>query len=127
MIVEYITKFKEIQKDLEKSFNEKEPDSYKDILYRTLKMMFEKEEEYSCTPDFEKISTIDDGDWQGTLLFLIPEYTYQPSDYYYTKVYYGSCSGCDTLQNIYYNSEEEDKAKQYVTLALHMIENMKKI
>jgi len=125
MIVEYIDKFKEIQKDLEKSFGEKEPIDYKEILYRTLKTMFSNEEEYSCMPDFERISTIDDGDYQGTLLFLIPEYTYQPDAYFYTKVYYGSCSGCDTLQAIS-DDYDDNKAVQYVTLALHMIEKMKK-
>ena len=47
------------------------------------------------------ITMIDDGDYQGTLLFLIPFNTYQPSAYEYlmTHVYYGSCSGCDALQS----------------------------
>ena len=49
-----------------------------------------------------KIKEIDDGDYQGTLLYLIPEDTYQPdsSEYLMTFVEYGSCSGCDTLQGI---------------------------
>ena len=31
---------------------------------------------------------------------MIPEEGYQPSDYWYVRVSYGSCCGCDTLQSI---------------------------
>lgn len=49
--------------------------------------------------DYEHIHVINDGDCQGTQLFLIPLGIYQPSveDYVITHQYYGSCSGCDTL------------------------------
>lgn len=52
--------------------------------------------------DLDEITMIDNGDYQGTLLFLIPFKTYQPSesDYLMTYVGYGSCSGCDTLLSI---------------------------
>jgi hypothetical protein len=52
--------------------------------------------------DARRITEIDNGNYQGTLLFLIPRDTYQPSPYEYliTYVDYGSCSGCDTLQAI---------------------------
>ena len=55
-----------------------------------------------CEFDFDEITVIDNGDYQGTLLFMIPEKTYQPdaNDYLLTYAYYGSCSGCDTLQRI---------------------------
>jgi hypothetical protein len=48
------------------------------------------------------MTVIDDGDYQGTQIFIIPTDTYQPSvkDYVMTDTYYGSCSGCDTLQAI---------------------------
>lgn len=49
-----------------------------------------------------KITEIDNGEYQGTLLFLIPKNCYQPSqtEYLMTYVNYGSCSYCDTLQSI---------------------------
>ena len=52
--------------------------------------------------DSDGITEIDNGDYQGTLLFLIPKITYQPSanEYLMTFVEYGSCCGCDTLQGI---------------------------
>lgn len=52
--------------------------------------------------DLERITVVDNGDYQGTLLFLIPFDTYQPSEHEYIMTYigYGSCSGCDVLQAV---------------------------
>jgi len=52
--------------------------------------------------DVDKITVVDDGEYQGCQLFLIPFDTYQPDETEYLMTYqdYGSCSGCDTLQNI---------------------------
>ena len=52
--------------------------------------------------DTENITEIDNGAYQGTLLYIIPRDTYQPSEYDYlmTCVGYGSCSGCDSLEAI---------------------------
>ena len=49
-----------------------------------------------CT---DKVHEIDDGDYQGTRIYLIPFDTYQPDpkDYLMTSVWYGSCTGCDVL------------------------------
>ena len=62
----------------------------------------------------EMLKEIDDGDYQGTLLYLIPEDTYQPnsSEYLMTFVEYGSCSGCDTLQGIqcFLDTKSRDKS-----------------
>jgi hypothetical protein len=74
------------------------------------------------------ISEIDDGDYQGTLLFVIPEDTYQPYDYWYVRVFYGSCSGCDTLQSILYESDsKEQQINDLFTLALHIFQWLKKL
>lgn len=52
--------------------------------------------------DTNRITKIDNGDYQGTLLYIIPFNTYQPSagEYLMTYIEYGSCSVCDTLQRI---------------------------
>ena len=83
--------------------------------------------------DIEKIHEIDDGDYQGTLLFLIPKNRYQPDEdeYLVTYVNYGSCSGCDTLQKIQsYDYNDLPTCRQvndYMRLCLHLIQNMKYI
>ncbi len=57
--------------------------------------------DYDDRLDLEEITEIDNGNYQGTLLFVIPFDTYQPSEYEYIMTYvgYGSCSGCDALQS----------------------------
>lgn len=74
---------------------------YEDLVKLTFEIIYNSYE----TADYGKlnlnrITTIDDGDYQGTLLFMIPFDTYQPAphEYIMTAIYYGSCSGCDALQ-----------------------------
>ena len=52
--------------------------------------------------DYDNITTIDNGDYCGTLLFVFPRKTYQPtaSEYLIAFAEYGSCCGCDTLLSI---------------------------
>jgi hypothetical protein len=76
----------------------------------------------------EEIRAIDDGDYQGTHLFLAHEETYQPGidNYWVTHNSYGSCSGCDTLMAITgYDNENLPSAgqvKELMTLSLHIIQ-----
>ena len=83
---------------------------YKDLVKLTVMFILNDENEW----DENKIKEIDDGDYQGTLLYLIPEDTYQPnsSEYLMTFVEYGSCSACDTLQTIqcYLDIRNRDKS-----------------
>lgn len=85
--------------------------------------------------DEDKITTIDNGEYQGTLLYLIPTMGYQPceSEYLMTWIGYGSCSVCDTLQSIQSDSlfnDEDDKlpnanqVKDYMTLCKDLIQHM---
>ena len=79
------------------------------------------------------ITQVDNGDYQGTLLFLIPRNTYQPAEYDYliTYVGYGSCSGCDTLLDIqsfkdgaYLNKQQ---IKAFMTLSKDIVMNMRRL
>lgn len=80
--------------------------------------------------DIEKIHEIDDGEYQGTLLYMIPFDTYHPSHWQYvaTYVYYGSCSCCDTLLEISgYEDDlpDADQVKDYVKLCLKILQRCK--
>lgn len=80
--------------------------------------------------DTEKMIVIDHGDYQGTLIFIIPAKTYQPSieDYVVTHNYYGSCSGCDTLMWILEYEDgylSESQIDELMTLCLHLVQKMK--
>jgi len=81
--------------------------------------------------DSEKIYQIDDGEWSGTLLFLIPKKTYVPAEYEYLMTYadYGSCHGCDTLLQIQgYDNEGKlptgQQVDDYMTLCRDLVSHM---
>lgn len=81
--------------------------------------------------DADAITVIDNGDYQGTVLFMIPRKTYQPSesDYLLTYSYYGSCSGCDTLMSIQDWEDRpptETQVKDYMTLCKDLVCNIVK-
>lgn len=98
---------------------------YKDIVREVIDVI--KGEGYE-KPDPERIHEIDDGDYQGTLLYVIAADNYQPDIYWYVKVGYGSCSGCDTLL---YITECEENIEQVLddlmTLALHIVQGLHKM
>lgn len=87
----------------------------------------------SLRVDTQKIHEIDDGDYQGTYLYIIPRDIYQPlcSEYLMTTVEYGSCSGCDALQaivsryNLYMKGQtiSEECAKEILTLCRDILCN----
>lgn len=79
----------------------------------------------------ENITVIDNGDYQGTLMFLIPKDCYQPSEseYLLTFVNYGSCSVCDTLMGIQDWDDvppTEQQLKDYMALCKDLVANMVK-
>lgn len=126
MITEFIDKFIEIRVTLLEQFCQKEPNSYEDIFTQTIEMMFKDCDEYSY-PDFKRITVIDHGEYQGTLVFVVGGCEYQTSNYWMTSVDYGSCSGCDTFEAYSDCDNPEESAPHMITMALHMIEGMKKI
>ena len=60
-------------------------------------------------------------------MYVIGGTGYQPRDYWYVMVYYGSCSGCDTLQAIcgYTDKVTDSQVADYMTLALHILQGIK--
>lgn len=111
--------------------NQSEYDNYLKLVELIVAKILNNEDDCDDSNyDIDNITMIDDGNWQGTLIFLIPKKTYQPSVYEYlvTYVYYGTCPGCDILQSIYgYESglPNEEQINDYMTLCLHLIQRMK--
>ena len=123
MIKEFVDRFMARKELLEDEFKEDLPSSYKELVKRVVELITSKQ----YTPhaiDPERIHEIDDGDYQGTLLYVIGAKGYQPSTYYYVHVDYGSCSGCDTLEHILC-LDEEQQVKDMMTLALHIVQKLK--
>jgi len=134
MITELVKQWEENKHKLEEYFKTTKQDEY-DSYEAIVKKIFEL-----CIPEattyngwaLDKMTVIDDGDYQGTQIFIVPTDTYQPSveDYVMTDTYYGSCSGCDTLQAISeydYDLPTNEQVKEYMTLALHLVQKLKRL
>lgn len=128
MIKEFTTYWEKNKGDLEKFLKTTKQEKY--TSYESLvKALFEKVINPNVNNKFDtkNILIIDDGDYQGTQIFLLHINTYQPSvsDYVYTNTYYGSCSGCDTLLAICdydYGYPNDNQVKDYMTLCLHLLQ-----
>ena len=132
MIQVYVDRFQENKNRLSeylKATPQSEYDTYKALLIKTIELCLNNSELYYDNFDINKITEIDDGDYQGTLLFLVPLDIYQPAEYDYITTYvgYGSCSGCDTLlgiSNYSWDLPTDDQVNLYLILCLHMVEHM---
>lgn len=129
MITSFVDRFESGKEALRAKFASEAPASYEAIVTEVISVITDDEYEAN-SPDPKRVHQIDDGDYQGTLLFVIAAKGYQPSDYWYVKVGYGSCSGCDTLRAISGYSDEAPTKSQvddYMTLALHVVQRIKKM
>src|SRR5689334_18496066 len=104
MIQKFVDRFMAKRDAMRSAFLAKRPERYKDIVRAVVEAI--TDEDGYATIDPKRIHEIDDGDYQGTLLYVIAANDYQPSDYWFVKVNYGSCSGCDTLEAIRGYSDE---------------------
>lgn len=131
MIKEFVEKWNKYKNNLEEYFRntkQEEYSSYEEIVRILFDEVINKGED--DTFDTENICVIDDGNYQGTQIFILHKDVYQPriEDYVYTNTYYGSCSGCDTLLRISsYDDElpDEEQIKEYMALALHLLQKCK--
>lgn len=123
MIQEFVQRFDAKRTELRDGFKLDPPENYGDIVRRVVEIIGEGDYD---APDPSRIHEIDDGGYQGTLIFVVAGKGYQPSLYWYVKVSYGSCSVCDTFQAIrdYGDSCNDEQAAQYLTLALHIVQGM---
>ena len=134
MIKEFVERWNKYKGNLEEYFKNTKQEKY-ETYYDITKLLFEKVINQEKTEyyifDINNIRTIDDGDYDGTQIFIIPLNAYSPDEtqYVVTHTYYGSCSGCDTLQAIQDYSlnklPNEEQVKDYMQLALHLLQKCK--
>lgn len=130
MIKEFVKAWDKRKSDLEKYFKTHKNSEYHGYI-SLVKLLFQVviNPEVKSEYDLELIHEIDDGDYQGTVLFIIPQNTYQPcaSQYVFTSAYYGSCSVCDTLQGIQDRRWDElpdaEQVDEYMALCLHLLQS----
>lgn len=124
---------KEELREYFKTHKQKEYMSYESIFKLLVTIVLNAEGENNMELSIEEMTVVDNGDYQGTQIFILPRETYQPdeSDYYWSSDYYGSCSCCDTLLGISdYDVEEyptDEQVKEYMTVCLHQIQRLRKL
>ena len=126
MIKDIVERFMQAKPALEARLKEEHPGTYEALV--RLVMQAINPGKQSGFPDSDRIVEIDHGDWQGTVVFVVGEAGYQPNTYWYVRIDYGSCSACDTLQGIQGyddNPPTDEQVRQYMTLALHIVQRMK--
>ena len=129
MIQAFVDRWEQNKQIAEDEFRREAPQSYTAVVKAAvLAVKGDAYDEPNLDP--ERIHVIDDGHYQGTLLFVIAAENYQPSTYHAVAVSYGSCSGCDTLQAINGYSDDpptDEQVGQYMTLALHIVQGLRQI
>lgn len=132
MIQEFVAIFDANRKALREDFRENRPSSYLDVVKRVISLLAAENADY-WTPDPERITVIDHGDYQGTQVFVIGAKGSWPHVYWYVRMNYGSCSHCDTFQSImadwpWDDEEVPDKCLDgLMTMALHIIQRIKQM
>lgn len=132
MIQHAIDRFNEKKAELSAKLHKKHPEEYADLVKLVVETLTEDTYEVGALRmDPNRIHEIDDGDYQGTLIYIIAENGYQPDRYWSTCVSYGSCSGCDTLLGInQYDTTTpptDAQVEDYLTLALHLVQHLRQI
>lgn len=127
MILHYVKQWDERKHLLEQWLTKNEPNSYENIYEMLFHLVITRSERGELEWDWNRFVKIDDGEYQGNQIFILCSNVYQPelTDYIFTSVAYGSCSGCDTFQAIQESEDKAERVKGYMTLALHMVQETK--
>ena len=128
MITKFVEAFDARREELREVFRESPPNSYSEIVRAVGERCKPTGAlETSNLPDPARVHEIDDGDYQGTLVYVIGAYGYQPSTYWFVMIGYGSCSGCDALQAARYCGDDEERTNEIMTLAVHVLQGMREM
>ena len=75
--------------------------------------------------DIENITEIDNGNYQGIIIFIIPYKGGSPdiNQYLCTYVNYGSCSVCDSIEAAY-SLKGKEKQKALKQICLNLLQNL---
>lgn len=128
MIEKFTKRYFEKLPELRAKFEAKHPGDYKALVRNVIEILSSDGDDRDMDPN--RIHEIDDGDYQGTLVFVIAAKGYQPSNYWYCRISYGSCSACDSLQSISgygYEPPTVEQVNQYMQLACHVVQQLRQM
>lgn len=105
---------------------------YLHLMELVVEHILNQKEEENSRFDSAKITKVDQGDWQGTILFFIPRKTYEPNagDYLLTYIEYGSCPLCDVLEKtkdgLYDNKNKKQSIDDFMIICKELVCNITK-
>lgn len=124
---EIVELWEEHKNALKEFFTTYKGDSYSFDYDLLIKNLIEK-----SLPGFELIHCFTTGSYSGDIVIIFGDKKYDAFDIdrlYLSSIYYGSCSGCDALQEILSNDREDTFTEQQVTdlmcVALNIIQGAK--
>lgn len=130
MIKEFIKRWEEKKESLAAWLRDNHPEDYEALVIKVVETILSDEASREGSPDPGRVHAINPEDYQGTLVFVIGESGNFPHEYWYVRVCYGSCSGCDTLEGIKKYGKgkpSEQQVKDYMTLALHIVQGLRRM
>ena len=120
-------------KDLLENYYRTTPKSeysnYENIVRKTIELVLNTGERGFNQFDLTKLCELKYGDYSGDYLYIIPKDSADDiRECIYFSIYYGSCSGCDTLEglnNYEKRLPDEQQIKEYMQLSLNIIQSIK--
>lgn len=125
MIQQFVEAWESHKHEVAAAFTTKEPENYAEIV-RAVVEMLHKHVDYE-KPDPEKVVEICSNDYQGVNAYVLQGAGYRDSKFWYVLVDYGSCSGCDSLCAAQIYDDAEDRVRDYMVLALHILQSIKEM
>lgn len=98
--------------------------NYEDLVKLTFSTIYNSDSDALNELDLEKITPICNGDYSGTIMFVIPFDTYSPGcdEYLMTYIGYGSCSYCDALKGAF-DEEGDTRIASLMSICESLINN----
>ena len=126
MIQRFVDRYVEREERLRQQFEKEHPESCHAIVKAVVEVIGGK----NYNPDPERVHEIDDGSYQGTLVYIIAERNMPPTKYWSVKVSYWLCINYDALAPMWlsgikqYAPPTPEQVDEYMKLSRHIVESI---
>jgi hypothetical protein len=127
MIQRFVDLYMSKADKLRAAWSETEPQSYLEIVQGVVKQLESEDPLDDTCPRVSEIIELKFRRFSGDYFYLLPCNRKEGSSVWWVAVEYGSCSACDTMQSIDLLESKEERLNAYMTLALHVVQEIKQI
>ena len=125
MELEIVKLWEENKDSIRQWFETVDEITYENIVEHLITDVFIKDNKQVFSKEF---TTINKGYYCGMLVFILSNnstYADTINDFYVTYVDYGSCPYCDVLEYALGVKDKEERVRQLMLIALHLIQKLK--